>query len=176
MGKDRVSFSGEELSINQIEEYFDSTEKALRSYYHHSNPVFAEYSYQELTDELDNRIAELNRSTTLMAFATIEAHLRIDFLKRCYYRYKDDLSRKFREVYSIKGSNVSLSDDILRLWMGYITRKSHVSDLISALNYRHWLAHGRYWVAKLGRTKYDFREIVRLAILLQSEMNIDMGA
>jgi hypothetical protein len=32
MGKDRVSFSGEELSINQIEEYFESTEKALSSY------------------------------------------------------------------------------------------------------------------------------------------------
>ncbi len=176
MGTGRVSFSSEELSISQLEEYFESTEKALRSYYHHSNPVFSEYSFEELRDELDNRIAELDHSVTLMAFATIEAHLRIDFLQRCYYRYKDDLSRKFRKVHRIKGANVSLADDILRLWMGYVTRKSHVSDLISALNYRHWLAHGRFWVAKLGRTKYDFREIVRLAIHLQSEMNIDMGA
>ena len=37
-----------------------------------------------------------------------------------------------------------------------------VGDIRSAFGYRHWLAHGRYCVAKLGR-QYDFASVYNLA-------------
>ena len=36
-----------------------------------------------------------------------------------------------------------------------------VGDIRSAFRYRDWLAHGRYWIAKLGR-QYDFETIYDL--------------
>jgi hypothetical protein len=59
--------------------------------------------------------------------------------------------------------------------MQHISGKSVISDLRGALNYRNWLAHGRYWVAKLGR-KYDFFSVLTLAINIQKELGIKMGA
>jgi hypothetical protein len=176
MSPNKVSLSGKELSIGEIETFFDITERSLRSYYDQGNPIFTGYTPDELINELDSRIEELDRCTTLTAIAAIEAHVRVDFLQRCYFKNKDDLSRKFRALHQTKGPNVSLPDDILTLWKDYICSKSLISDLRSVLNYRHWLAHGRYWVAKLGRDKYDLRQVVTLAFLLQSAMGIDMGA
>ena len=60
------------------------------------------------------------------------------------------------DLYREKQQRVSLTDDILQL------RREHsdvtpvlVGNIRSAFRYRDWLAHGRYWVAKLGR-QHDF--------------------
>ena len=37
-----------------------------------------------------------------------------------------------------------------------------IGDVRGAFKFRHWVAHGRYWVAKLGR-KYDFAYVHLLA-------------
>jgi len=70
---------------------------------------------------------------------------------------------------------VSFSEDILELWKDYATNRSVVSELKSVFNFRHWLAHGRYWAAKTGR-KYDLKSVLTLAIYAQTAMNIEMGA
>jgi hypothetical protein len=175
MANSKVPLSYEELSIIEIEAYYLTTEKALRSFYRRNNPYFLEYNINALQTELDGRIEELDRSTSFTILAAIEAHIRVDFLQRCYNKDKDDLSRKFRALYKKKGSKVSLSEDILELWKDFASDRSVVSDLKSALNFRHWLAHGRYWVAKTGR-KYDFNSVRTLVIFSQTAMDIDMGA
>jgi hypothetical protein len=40
--------------------------------------------------------------------------------------------------------------------------KSLIDDLIGAFGYRNWLAHGRYWIPKLGR-KYDYESVYKPA-------------
>ena len=175
MANDRISLSSKELPINEIEKYFVATAKALRSFYNKNNPYFVGYTHKQLQEELDSRIDELNKSTAFTVLAAIEAHLRVDFLQRCYNKDKDTLSREFRELYNEKGGKVSLSEDILELWKEHVTKKSVISEIRSALNFRHWLAHGRYWVARLGRT-YDFNSVLTLAIYTQEVTNIDMGA
>jgi len=40
--------------------------------------------------------------------------------------------------------------------------KQIISEYISVLNYRHWLAHGRYWVPKLGRN-FDLMTVTTIA-------------
>jgi len=173
MADRRVSFSNEQLPVKEIETYFLRTEKALKSFYQINNPSFINFTSEELENERDQMIEELDKSTAFTILAAIEAHLRIDFLQRCYNREKDPLSRKFRELNEEKNLNVSL-EDILELWMQHIIRKSVISDLRGALNYRNWLAHGRYWVAKLGR-KYDFYSVLTLAINIQMELGIKMS-
>jgi hypothetical protein len=37
-----------------------------------------------------------------------------------------------------------------------------IGALRGALNFRHWIAHGRYWEPKLGRA-YGFADIYNLA-------------
>jgi len=174
MADKRVPFSNEELPIKEIEAYFVTTEKALRSFYQINNLYFTTYTVEELNNELERRIEELDKSTAFTILAAIEAHLRVDFLQRYYDKEKDPLSRKFRNLYKKKGDRPPL-EDILELWMQHLTRKSVISELRGALNYRHWLAHGRYWVAKWGR-KYDFYDVLTLAINIQNELGIEMGA
>jgi hypothetical protein len=174
MADKRVPFSNEELPIKEIEAYFVTTEKALRSFYQINNLYFTTYTVEELNNELERRIEELDKSTAFTILAAIEAHLRVDFLQRYYDKEKDPLSRKFRNLYKKKGDRPPL-EGILELWMQHLTRKSVISELRGALNYRHWLAHGRYWVAKWGR-KYDFYDVLTLAINIQNELGIEMGA
>ena len=172
---DRVPLSSEELTIKEIEDYYLATERALRSFYDKSNTYFVGYTFDELESELNSRLEELNKATAFTVLAAIEAHLRVDFLQRVYNKDKDDLSRKFRALHNEKGSRVSLSEDILELWKDHVAKKSVVQDIRAALNFRHWLAHGRYWVAKLGR-RYDFASVLTLAVYAQNVTNIDMGA
>ena len=174
MADKRISFSNEELPIKEIDAYFVTTEKALRSFYHPNNLYFATYTSEELSNELESRIDELDKSTAFTVLAAIEAYLRIDFFQKCDKRKRDLLSKKFRELYEEKGQKL-LIEDILELWMQHISRKSVISELRGALKYRNWLAHGRYWVPKCGR-KYDFYDVLTLTINIQTELGIEMGA
>ena len=174
MADRRISFSNEELPIKEIDAYFVTTEKALRSFYQPNNLYFATYTSEELSNELECRIDELDKFTALTVLAAIEAYLRIDFFQKCYKRKRNLLSKKFRELYEEKGQKL-LIEDILELWMQYIIRKSVISELRGALKYRNWLAHGRYWKAKLGR-KYGYYDVLTLAKEIQTELEIKMGA
>jgi hypothetical protein len=60
----------------------------------------------------------------------------------------------------------------LDLWkQEFPTQKLLLGELKGALNYRHWLAHGRYWEPKLGR-KYDYESLYLLVqtVLLNFEL------
>ena len=95
--------------------------------------------------------------------ASIEASFRVDYQQRHYFKKKDPLSRAFRALHREKQQNVSLLDDILETWKEHSDiRPRLVGDIRSAFRYRDWLAHGRYWVPKLGR-QYDFDSIYDLA-------------
>ena len=103
-------------------------------------------------EEINEFFNELDYLTMLDLLAATEAVIRVDFLHRVYNRKKDDLSRQFRQIYQQKGNMVSLDPDILDIWKEFDpAAKRKVSDFKSALNLRHWLAHGRYWTPKLGK-------------------------
>lgn len=164
----RVSFSPEVLRIETVAQIYADTEKSLRFYYHapglvHRDIKFVGYSAKDVRQELDERLRELDRSAALGVLAALEASFRTDFLVRCYDRRKDDLSRHFRELYKEKGNQVALEAGILDAWKQHVLMaKALISDIIGAFAYRHWLAHGRYWVPKLGQ-RYDFLSVYLLA-------------
>ena len=167
----RVSLSGQNLSLSDIKDYYDDSKSALTLYFSlHSfdyNYRFVDYNINEIEQELQARLDELDRLTSFSILSSLEASLRMDYLTRCNQKKKDALSRKMKRMYQIRGSRVSLEDDILRMWKEtYLEYKIFISEVITAFKYRHWLAHGRYWEPKLGRI-YDYYSLYDLAYSME---------
>jgi hypothetical protein len=109
------------------------------------------------------RLAEIDINSSLSLLSAVEAAFRFDYLQRCYMKKKDPLSRTFRGIHKHKGSRALLEDDILNGWKQCaIGLKDILGHLKGVLKYRHWIAHGRYWEPKLGRTKYDYQSVYQL--------------
>jgi hypothetical protein len=164
----RVGFSGQQRSLREIALHHKDLEAALRAYFsmasQRSPGRFLGYTPHELSDELAERLVEIDIASSLAVLATVEAEFRVDYLQRCYRRKKDDLSRSFRKLYARKAARASLEDDIFGLWKSHEPDTSRlIGDLRGAFHFRHWLAHGRYWVPKLGR-KYDYVGVYTLAL------------
>jgi hypothetical protein len=84
-------------------------------------------------------------------------------LKRCYGKKKDPVSRALRGIYKKKQEKASLEDEIFEAWISNSSgTRTLIGELRGAFRFRHWLAHGRYWTAKLGR-RYDFDDVFTLA-------------
>ncbi|MDE2989773.1 MAG: hypothetical protein OXU21_01725 [Chloroflexota bacterium] len=149
--------------------------EAIHLCYTKANPDFeTRFAYlteDEVLAERDERMYEADAASALTVLASIEAAFRVDYLRRCYARYRDGLSRTLRALYQEQGARVSLSDDLLEAWKkhGAMTARL-VGDVRSALGYRHWLAHGRYYVARLGR-QYDFASVYNLAREVESAIS-----
>jgi hypothetical protein len=162
----KVAFSKRHSEIGKLALYHEDVERSLRLYFSpdaQSYSVrFAGYSKVEVNRELNERLAELELASALSALSAIEAAFRIDYLQRCYLRKKDPLSRAFRRLHKEKEMKVSLEDEIFEIWKEYATGASPlIGNLRGAFKFRHWLAHGRYWVPKFP--KYDYLTIYTLA-------------
>jgi hypothetical protein len=163
----RISFSKKHLSLSEISSYYSDCEKALILYFSPKsvdfNDRFIGYTISEVEAKLRLRINELEQSTSFLILSSLEAQFRMDYLKRCYEKKKDNLSKAMRDIHQQKPNRASLEDDILKLWKQvYPEHKQVISSVISALQYRNWLAHGRYWDAKFGR-KYSYPFLYNLA-------------
>lgn len=156
----RVNFSGDHLGLTAIAAHHQDLESSLTLFFSPSSPSyprrFVGYALREVTDELVDRLEEADLSSSLTVLASIEAAFRIDYLQRCYRRDKDPISRAFRSIYKTKRQHASLEDEIFEAWAdnSYGTR-SIIGDLRAVFKFRHWLAHGRYWIPKLGKDILD---------------------
>jgi hypothetical protein len=172
MPKQVSSLSGRNLSLSDINAYYVDSQRALKIYFRSQsfdfNSRFANYTSNEIEAELKARLDELDRLASFSILSALEASFRINYLMRCNQKRKDTLSRKMRKMYQIKGSRISLEDDILRLWKEtYPEYKGFISDVVTAFKYRHWLAHGRYWEPKLGQI-YDYYSLYDLAYAIEN--------
>ena len=129
----RVSFSGRHLELADVEQLHSDTVASMRQYFSVSNPEYASRFNGYSTSELAEELHE-----------SIEEHERAFSM-------------------SLLGNRASLEDEILEAWRDHADgARQVVSELRGAFKYRHWLAHGRYWVPKLGR-KFDYHGIHLLA-------------
>lgn len=64
-------------------------------------------------------------------------------------RSSDPLVNDYKLIYKSKYKNirrVSLKDDIFKTWRDIMpTINGPISKFLLCLNFRNWLAHGRYW-------------------------------
>lgn len=164
-----VTFSGKHLDLEEIAIYHSDLKESIIYYFRSSrwenSRRFGGYTQEEVYKERECRLAELNHSSALSVLIAIEAKFKIDYLQRCRQRKpKDEVTLEFRAIYMKKGDRASLGDDILEIWKQHSKVQTKlIGELKGALNYRHWLAHGRYWEPKLGR-KYDFDSVYKLGL------------
>lgn len=163
----KVPFSKRNLDIPDVALHHTDVENSLRLYFGPNaaslNARFVGYSQSEVTAELNERLAELELASALTILSAVEAAFRIDYLQRCYQREKDAISRAFRNLHKRKRARAHLEEEILEIWKEHTSGAATlISELRAALNFRHWLAHGRYWEPKFGR-KYDYLSIYTLA-------------
>lgn len=162
----KVSFSGQNLSLAEAALHHDDVESSLRLYFSNASPSytvrFTGYRTDEVTVELRDRLVELDRNSTMSLLSAVEAAFRIDHPQRCYRRGKDDVSRRFREIYGERGTRARLDDDIFEVWKNNAAGASEIiGELRGAFKFRHWMAHGRYWVPKHGG-RYDHLTVYAL--------------
>jgi len=121
----------------------------------------------EVEDYFTGLEREIDHETSLNLLAAAEAVMMVDFYHRVYEKRKDRVSRRFRRLHTRKRQQsrprVSLDEEVLEIWSSERpSAKKSIGQFRGALNYRHWLAHGRYWAPKLGMRYFpqNIQEIV----------------
>lgn len=156
------------LELDTIRGFHVDCEESLKLYYSptqaNTNHRFFSYSKAELSEELAQKIAELELRSSFVILTMLEAYFRIDYRRRVNEKRKDALSSHFRSLYRIKQERASLESDIFDAWMNHTSgTRRMISDLKRLFKYRHWFAHGRYWTLRVGRHEYDYETIHQLA-------------
>jgi len=180
----KTSFSGQHTKIEQVQEYYSDSEESLNAFY--SVDLFGElfpakfigYSKDEIDKELKERKATLDRMCSLELLAAIEAKIRIDYIVRSQNKLRDEFSKEIRKIYDSKQNRAALVDDILFTWKKEKPHhKARLENLGKALDYRNWLAHGRYWQPKKYPhiNRYDYLSIYALASDILSNMELLEG-
>src|ERR1017187_7540771 len=144
------------LQLDELASYHQDVVASLRLFFDSSAPTFAARFAGKRPDdvlqELGSRLDESDVRSAFVVLTSLEASFRVDFDFRCRRRLKDDLSAHFRTVRKARKEAVRLDEDILEGWRRYTSASSVlIGNLRGAFKFRHWLAHGRYWVPKLGR-------------------------
>lgn len=154
-----------DAAVIEIAEYRKDVVSALRFYFSHGTKAAGVDLRARLENEnmLAARLVETDQRSVFFVLARLEAVFRMDYESRCRNRMKDDLSRAFRRVRKSQ-RRVRLDEDIFELWRAHLpASRQLVAELRGAFKFRHWLAHGRFWAPKLGRSKYDFNYAFDLA-------------
>lgn len=173
----RVPINTDQYALEDAWEYYETVrdtiiraaQHAKRSALKREMGVDSKYfgmSQEEVDEYFEKMLDETDKQACLFLIASAEAALRVDFFLRVSHRRKDDVSQKFCGIFKNKCDHskvkVELDQDILATWAEMVPEsKSHIGDLRGALRYRHWLAHGRWWVPKLGR-RYDPTGILQI--------------
>lgn len=152
-------------TIVEIAEYHNDVVTSLR-HFSRVSPSFISTRYlgRPLDDVLAVRIEETDLRSAFFVLTALEAAFRVDYLYRCRKKEKDAVARAFRLIYKDREEEASLDEDIFETWKENTSAPGPrlIGELRGAFNFRHYLAHGRYWEPKLGR-KYDFNFIYSLA-------------
>lgn len=157
----------ENQTLLEIAEYHNDAKDALESFmkslFKEENPRFLGFTPSEFTDFLRGRIEETELRSSLTILAALEAAFRIDYKLRATRKYKDPLSREFRTIHKKKQARAHLDEDLLEPWVRHRpSSKALIGEFRSALHFRHWLAHGRYW-KRPTHSKFDYLSLYRLA-------------
>jgi len=156
------SLSGEELSIESIKNWYDDHDQAIKDFKNkvveaivNSKPTVDLFKFKAFTvDDVDKYFSdskqELENLVCFNLISATEAKLRVDYTIRVKEKDKSGIGRIFRDFHKRKGKRISLEEHIIEVWKKE-TGEKIFGDFLGILNFRHWLAHGRYWNAKLGR-------------------------
>jgi hypothetical protein len=156
----RFTPSNENQEIKEIAELKITSLFATSLYFSSKNPNYKTDFISLTVDEVQEKKRvvenELEIDFCLNLLSSFEAVLRIDYAFRCQNRKRDEVSRYFRNYYRNDGLKVNFEEIILKGWKIYFPNiKKDIDYLTNAFQYRHWIAHGRYWVYDKKRYEFD---------------------
>jgi hypothetical protein len=123
-----------------------------------SESPFHGMTAEQVEEELTRLARDLDDQIVMSLVASFEATIQVDYYKRVDERLKDSVSRALRKLkYKTTSKRWRWVDIdlILEVWKQETGEKAVIGRLRSLMRYRHWLAHGRYWVQKSGLTDVD---------------------
>jgi hypothetical protein len=161
---ERVSFSSQEQSLEEIATHHADVQAGLFEFFAGSSQALLDrYADAKIDEARDKSLSELDFTSSLSVLSSVEAAVRLDYLRRVYGRWRDPLSRAMKVLHRRKENRARLEDELIHLWSEQTgVRDVLLSELVGAFNYRHWLAHGRYWTPKFGR-RYDYQTVYEIA-------------
>lgn len=165
------SRSGNEQSFVGVYEYWQDARDGLRLLVDHKNSRnrFLGMTPEEVQGFLIERQQELDYQSSLALLGSIEAILQLDFHCLVQNKLKDPLSREFRKLKKSIQRRISLEEHILKAWQTiYPETRPLFQPLSKAIKFRHWLAHGRYWLHR--SEKFNFYELYEIAELMQNSL------
>ena len=169
--KKRLSKSGDELPLFEVYLYNSDAKAGLELLFlqAHNDERFALMTNEEIQHLRRKRLDELELQSILSLMTSLEAIFQLDYHHRVEKRLKDKLSRYFRDNPS-KSGRVSFENDIIKGWEEvYPEIRRPFQPIKRALKYRHWLAHGRYWL--IDKPKENFIDFYELAEALQNTIH-----
>ncbi|HUY36440.1 MAG TPA: hypothetical protein VMV69_27130 [Pirellulales bacterium] len=103
---------------------------------------------------------DLDQSAVLLLVASFEATLQVDFHERVTRKKKDGVSKELRRLWSRNAPHHGLTrwvtvEEIVDVWRKHVGHTALIGNFKQLVLYRHWLAHGRYWVQKSGLGDID---------------------
>jgi len=163
----KLKRSNEHLPFPDIKRLYEERKESLTCFCVWGNTYFTGVSKKELKRHLAYHLREVEYDACLTLLAAIEAALRLDFDSRHTKRLKDSKSKEVRRIAGLQRGDFSYKIPIDKLidllaFDGSV-KNSTIDSLKIYFKFRHWLAHGRYWLLKIGRAKPTFADIYQLA-------------
>ena len=110
------SVAKQPLSLDEIAKYHEDAVASFRFYFNeistYSVERFFGYTLVERTNELKKRIDETALRSILIILASLEVGFRTNYEFRRKRRFKDGLSKAFREIHKVRAKKVRLDEDI----------------------------------------------------------------
>ena len=126
---------------------------------------FSGLTSQEIIDYFEVQKYELERIVCFYIIASSEGQIMNNFKIRIKNKKKDNLTIAYKQYKKKKGIKpILVNDDFLKLLKPIFPNrpeKDIIGKFNSALNFRHWFAHGRHWEQNIGKyyTPYDVYDI-----------------
>ena len=115
--------------------------------------------------EVKDRLAELERQSTLAFVASIEGLFRYDLLnsQRPKGTIKRGLKRLRREARAAGRRGVPWKT-LMDFWAEHVGAAAAFGQYVEVVRYRNWLAHGRYYPPRPQFETFDLIGVVQVAV------------
>jgi hypothetical protein len=133
--------------------------------------IYRDESLNELRERFASARKHLQYAAMLHILTTAEGLLRLDFERLSKRKTKPAIFPRFRKIGRERGEKVRLEEDILDTWADvYPETARSIREFKGVVPLRDWLAHGRYWNPKIGRSVYEVGDVFDIASEMLNRM------
>jgi len=171
-------FADHNSSFEDIKSYHDEVKALICKKYdktRNDNYVvdFAGMTDDEILEQQKCLLNELSLEGALTLLTLVESYFRRDCVCRCLNGLTDPLSVELQSKVAAVSRlhQLSFKDDILKGWETYLYPTEHdfFARIGQNMDFRNWVAHGRYWAFKDNLRKYDFDSVYTVCELIMKK-------